>query len=160
MADYVTRKLHLDSDTSAVTFCKDSLKRWYEEIYNTGLWIESVGLVEKSVSANDQDITLSDNPTIFYYSASTITASTAARVDRVIAAKFTVTGQTDGQEIIGGDWVSWFQLDPNIWTTGRSTTPTDFISLPRDSSGYCRIQWLRLLYSVLIHALLRKCQKK
>ena len=141
LADQITTKLS-DTDSASVVTCKKFINNRYRMVWESQLWTQTLGVVSASVSANDETVTLSGDPTIFYYPTSTTTASTAPRLDFVVAAKFTETGKDEGHEISGQNWIQFFQLDPNIWnnTADRRTTPVNFTPLPKDASGNCRIK--------------------
>ena len=138
LADFVTTKLS-DTDTDSVTVCKSFINRRYQMIWDTGLWTESMGVVTQSVAAGDTSISLSDAPSItFYQSSSTPTT----KVDFPVALKFTETGKDDGLNMLNDSWMTFFQIDPNAWedVTSRRANPTNFINLPKDSSGNCRLK--------------------
>tara|TARA_R110000824_G_scaffold397520_2_gene600493 strand:- start:32 stop:628 length:597 start_codon:yes stop_codon:yes gene_type:complete len=101
-----------------------------------------MGTVSTAVTASDEVITLSDEPTVFYYPTSSTVAATAPKLDFVVAIRFTETGKDDGFEVVGASWMQFFQLDPNQWndTSQRRANPTNFVPLPPDASGYCRIK--------------------
>ena len=141
LADQVTTKLS-DTDSASVATCKKFINNRYRMLFESSLWTNSMGVVSTSVSAEDAIITLSDDPTIFYYPTSSTVASTAPKLDFIVAVKFTETGKDDGFEVVGASWMQFFQLDPNVWnnTTTRRSTPKNFTPLPPDASGYCRIK--------------------
>jgi len=141
LADQVTTKLS-DTDSASVATCKKFINNRYRMLWDSGLWTNSLGVVTKAVAAEDETLTLSGDPTIFYYPTSSTVASTAPRLEFVVAIKFTETGKEDGAEVIGSNWIQFFQLDPNIWenTSSRRANPTNFTPLPPDASGYCRIK--------------------
>ena len=141
LADQITTKLS-DTETASVTTCKKFINNRYRMLWEGGLWTNSLGVVTKAVSAEDETLTLSGDPTIFYYPTSATVASTAPRLEFVVATRFTETGKVDGLELIGSSWITFFQLDPNIWenTSTRRANPTNFVPLPPDASGYCRIK--------------------
>ena len=138
LSTYITSKLS-DTETASVTACKSYINRRYQMLWDRHLWTETLGVVSKSVVAGDTELTLSAAPSItFYHSASVPTTY----LDFPVATRFTRTGQDDGVEMTGYDWQTFFQLDPNIWSdvTSRRATPVNFINLPKDGSGYCRIK--------------------
>lgn len=141
MASFITAKLN-DTDASSVSTCKDFIKRRYELIWNSSLWLESVGAVSHAVAANDTSVTLSEDPDWFYYPTSGTVASTAARLDFPVAVRFIKTGDADGRELVNGDWWTFFQFDPNAWENDAShrATPSGFVHLPKNASGYCRFK--------------------
>ena len=141
LADQITTKMS-DTDSASVTPCKKFLNNRYRMMFDSALWTNSMGVVSTSVSAEDETITLSDNPTLFYYPTSSTVAATAPKLDFIVAVRFTETGKEDGFEVVGASWMQFFQLDPNIWnnTSQRRTNPQNFTPLPPDASGYCRIK--------------------
>jgi len=141
LASQITTTLS-DTDAASVTTCKNYINNRYRMLWEASLWTASLGVVSTSVSASDETVTLSDDPTIFYYPSSSTVASTAPRLDFVVATRFTETGKDDGIQVNGSEWVKFFQLDPNIWnsTATRRSTPTTFAPLPKDASGFCRIK--------------------
>ncbi len=141
LADQVTTKLS-DTDSDSVATCKKFINNRYRMLWESALWTTSLGVVSTSVAASSETITLSDDPSIFYYPTSSTVASTAPRLDFIVATRFTETGKADGIQSLGTDWVTFFQLDPNTWnnTSQRRATPANFTPLPKDASGYCRIK--------------------
>ena len=111
-------------------------------LFESALWTNSMGTVSTAVTAEDEVITLSDNPTVFYYPTSSTVSATAPKLDFIVAIRFTETGKEDGLELVGASWMQFFQLDPNQWndTSQRRATPTNFVPLPPDGSGNCRIK--------------------
>lgn len=138
LADFITSKLS-DTETASVTACKSYLNRRYQMIWDKYLWTETLGVSSKAVVASDTELTLSDAPSITFYQSASVPTTF---IDFPVAMRFTATGQDDGTEMIGHDWQTFFQLDPNMWNdvANRRATPTNFINLPRDGSGYCRIK--------------------
>ena len=100
LADQITTKLS-DTETASVTTCKKFINNRYRMLWEGGLWTNSLGVVTKAVSAEDETLTLSGDPTIFYYPTSATVASTAPRLEFVVATRFTETGKVDGLELIG-----------------------------------------------------------
>lgn len=141
LADQITTKLS-DKDSESVATCKKFINNRYRMIFESALWTNSMGVVSAAVSANDETVTLSDNPTVFYYPTSATVAATAPKLDFIVAARFTETGKDDGLEAIGSSWVRFFQLNPNQWnnTADRRANPVNFVPLPPDGSGNCRIK--------------------
>ena len=138
LADFVTTKLS-DTDAASVTVCKSFINRRYQMIWDKYLWTETLGVVSKAVVASDTSLTLDGAPDITFYQSASVPTTF---IDFPVATRFTPTGQDDGMEAIGYDWQTFFQLDPNVWNdvSGRRATPTGFINLPKDGSGYCRIK--------------------
>lgn len=138
LATFITSKLS-DTDSASVTACKSYINRRYQMIYDSFLWTETLGVSTKAVTAGDTAITIDGAPDITFYHSAVAPTTT---VDFPVAVKFTKTGVDDGADIINAEWVTFFQLDPNIWNdvASRRATPTNFINLPKDGSGYCRIK--------------------
>jgi len=141
LADQITTKLS-DTDAASVATCKKFLNNRYRMLFESALWTNSMGTVSTAVTAEDEVITLSDNPTVFYYPTSSTVSATAPKLDFIVAIRFTETGKDDGLELVGASWMQFFQLDPNQWndTSQRRATPTNFVPLPPDGSGNCRIK--------------------
>jgi hypothetical protein len=138
LADFVTTKLS-DTTSDSVTVCKNFINRRYQMIWDSGLWTETLGVASKAVAAEDTEITVDSVPSVTFYQSS---SAPTTFVDFPVAVKFTETGKDNGINILNGDWVTFFQLDPNSWenVTNRRANPTNFINLPKDASGYCRIK--------------------
>jgi len=141
LADQITTKLS-DTDAASVATCKKFLNNRYRMLFESALWTNSMGTVSTAVTAEDEVITLSDNPTVFYYPTSSTVSATAPKLDFIVAIRFTETGKDDGLELVGASWMQFFQLDPNQWndTSQRRAIPTNFVPLPPDGSGNCRIK--------------------
>lgn len=138
LAAFVTTK-QFATETADVTACKSFINRRYQMIYEGYLWTESLGVTSSAVSASATEVVLSDAPTITYYHSSSVPTT---YIDFPVAVRFTETGSTEGAELLGYNWMSFFQLDVNMWNTdaGRLTTPTNFINLPKNGSGYARLR--------------------
>ena len=140
LADFVTTKLS-DTTEDSVTICKDFVNRRYQMIWDSGLWTETMGVASEGVSAGDTEVSLSTAPTIFFYQTSSDT-SADRRIDFPVALKFTKSGKEDGNMLLNDSWMTFFQIDPNAWEniSTRRSTPTNFMNLPKDASGFCRIK--------------------
>lgn len=133
----------LNVSRSATFVATDTILRLalYEPFGGTlgDAYIDSVTLTSTLLTSEDNWITLSGVPnlTFFHSTAQPITA-----IDFPVAVRFTTTGQDDGVEIPGNDWVTFFQLDPNQWNniSGRTATPTNFVNLPKDANGNARVK--------------------
>lgn len=138
IATLITSKLS-DTEAASVTTCKSYINRRYQMIWDSSLWTETLGIVSQATAANETETVLSTAPSITFYQSASIPTTYA---DFVVAAKFTRTGDSAGVEIIGQDWVSFFQLDPNMWldVANRRATPTNFINLPKNGAGYARVK--------------------
>jgi len=138
LASFITAKLSDTSDDS-VSLCKDFINRRYQMIWDSGLWIESIGVASKAVAAEDETITIDSAPSITFYQSS---SAPSTKVDFPVAIKFTETGKDDGVDILNENWMTFFQIDPNAWENiaTRRANPTNFINLPKDGSGNCRIK--------------------
>lgn len=138
LASFITTKLS-DTDSASVAVCKDFINRRYQMIWDSALWTETLGVVSQATAANETETVLSTAPSITFYQSASVPTTFA---DFVVAAKFTRTGDEAGVEIIGQDWVSFFQLDPNLWldVASRRATPGNFINLPKNGAGYARVK--------------------
>lgn len=138
LADFVTSKLSA-TDAADVTACKSYLNKRYQLIWNSSLWTETLGVASSAVTASTTEVVLSDVPSITFYQS--VVAPTTF-IDFPVAVRFTETGQDDGVELPGYDWMAFFQLDPNAWNTnsGNLTTPRNFINLPKNGAGYARVR--------------------
>jgi len=138
LADFVTTKLS-DTTSDSVTVCKDFVNRRYQMIWDSGLWTETMGVSSKAVAAEDTEITIDGVPTITFYQSS---SAPTTFVDFPVAMKFTETGKEDGIGLLNDSWMTFFQIDPNAWEniSNRRANPTNFINLPQDASGFCRIK--------------------
>ena len=138
LASFITAKLSDTSDDS-VSLCKDFINRRYQMIWDSGLWIESIGVASKAVAAEDETITIDSAPSITFYQSS---SAPSTKVDFPVAIKFTKTGVDDGVNILNENWMTFFQIDPNAWEniSTRRANPTNFINLPKDGSGNCRVK--------------------
>jgi len=141
-ADFITLKLS-DTDAASITACKSFLNRRYKMIWDGAIWTETLGVLQPAVLAGDAIVTLSGVPEITFFHSASIPST---KIDFPVAVKFTVTGQDDGRELIGQEWMTFFQLDPNIWNTitSRRTTPSNFVNLPKDGSGNARVKLLNI----------------
>lgn len=138
LATFITSKLS-STDTDSVTACKSYINRRYQMIWDSALWTDTLGISTKAVTAGDQTITLDGAPSITFYQSA---VAPSTKIDFPVAVKITETGNEDGFETPNADWITFFQIDPNAWidTTSRRATPTNFINLPKDGSGYARIK--------------------
>ena len=64
LADQITTKLS-DTDSASVVTCKKFINNRYRMVWESQLWTQTLGVVSASVSANDETVTLSGDPTIF-----------------------------------------------------------------------------------------------
>lgn len=138
LAGFITTKLS-DTDAASVAACKEFINRRYDMLWDASLWTESLGISTKAVAAGDATVTVDGAPSItFFQSAS----PPSTFIDFPVAIRFTETGSDEGYDITGNDWMTFFQLDPNIWNTveSRRARPSNFINLPKDGSGYCRFK--------------------
>ena len=138
LANFVTTKLS-DTATESVSVCKDFVNRRYQMVWDSGLWTETMGVSSKAVAAEDTEIVIDGVPSITFYQSS---SAPTTFIDFPVAVKFTKTGDDDGRNILNGSWMDFFQIDPNAWEniTTRRANPTNFINLPKDSGGKCRIK--------------------
>jgi len=140
IADFVTTKLS-DTSSDSVTVCKGFVNRRYQMVWDSGLWTETMGVASEDVAAGATEIALSTAPTIFFYQTSSDT-SADRRIDFPVALKFTKDGKEDGNMLLNDSWMTFFQIDPNAWEnfSTRRSTPTNFMNLPKDADGFCRIK--------------------
>ena len=138
LSSFITTKLQ-DTDAASVTACKSFINRRYQMIWDSSLWTETLGVSEKAVAAAEETSTIDVAPSVTFFHSASVPAT---GIDFPVAVRFTVTGQTSGLDISGNDWVSFFQLDPNAWTSlaGRNTTPKGFINLPKNGAGSPRVK--------------------
>jgi len=138
LADFVTTKLS-DTSSDSVAVCKDFVNRRYQMIWDSGLWTETMGVASEDVAAGDTEVSLSTAPTITFYQSS---SAPTTFIDFPVALKFTKDGKEDGTMMLNDSWMTFFQIDPNAWEnfSTRRSTPTNFINLPKDASGFCRIK--------------------
>jgi len=138
LANFVTTKLS-DTDSDSVAVCKDFINRRYQMVWDSGLWTETMGVSSKAVEAEDTEVTLDGVPSVTFYQSS---SAPDTFVDFPVAMKFTETGQDDGVGLLNDNWMTFFQIDPNAWENiaSRRANPTNFINLPKDSDGKCRIK--------------------
>jgi len=141
IANSICGKLH-DTEAESVTACKGYIKERYQMVWDLALWTESLGVVQQAVVASTPEVTISSDPDIFYYPSSSTVASTAPGMELVVAVKYTKTGDDDGQELVGSEWVRFFALDANVWNNveSRRSSPTNFMPLPKDASGNPRVK--------------------
>lgn len=138
LSTFITSKLS-DTDTSSVAACKTYCNQAYRMAWDSALWVDTLGISTKAVSAGDTTITLDGVPSVTFYQSG---SSPSTFIDLVVASKFTRTGDDEGVEAVASDFASFFALDPNAWidTTSRRGNPANYIPLPRDASGYMRIK--------------------
>jgi len=137
LANFICTKLS-DTDAASVTACKSYINRRYQMIWDSALWTETLGIVTQPTLAAETETVLSTAPSITFYQSASAPTTFA---DFAVAAKFTRTGNDDGYEMIGQDWISFFQIDPNMWNdvANRRANPFNFINLPKNGSGYARL---------------------
>ena len=117
------------TDSATLDLAKKFCIRRYSMIWDSCLWNDTLGVISKSVIAQDEVIKLDSYVTSTY----TAFASNNVYLDVPIAVRFTVTGDTDGLELPAAEWQSFFQLDPNTWNNvdSRRATPGNFVNLSR-----------------------------
>ena len=109
------------TDSATITLANKFCIRRYSMIWDSCLWNDTLGVISTSVTNGTELVTLEQ----------TVTATSASGsgynmfLDFPVAARFTITGETDGIEIPAAEWVSFFQLDPNTWNNvdSRKSTP-------------------------------------
>lgn len=138
LSSFVTSKLS-STEAADVAACQSYINRRYQMIYEGYLWTETLGVASTAVAASATEVVLSGAPSItFFHSA----VAPVTFIDFPVATRFTETGQTDGVELPGYDWMSFFQIDANAWNTdaGALATPRNFINLPKSGGGFARLR--------------------
>lgn len=79
IATLITSKLGR-TDSSSLSICKDFIKRRYQMVYDSTLWLESLATTFAHVQ--DRDVTISTAPEVYYAGGS------AAKIDRVLAVNY------------------------------------------------------------------------
>mgnify|MGYP003647390944 CR=1 FL=1 len=130
-----TKMGRTDADTLSVA--KSLLKRRYQMIYDSALWAESLATVSKAVVAGSPDVTLDQDPDVYYNPSGTVVGTSAPRLEIPISVRFIATSETDGIELVPSDWWTFFQIDPNILTNDAThrARPSKFIHLPRSNAS-------------------------
>jgi len=116
MAQFVGDKVQ-KTDTDSIALIKKFIDRRYEMIWDSALWRQSLGTTTYTVAVDTEDVTL--NSTV----------------------DFPVSARWNDMEIIPIDHQTVFQIDPTLFNDAGSVT--NFITLPRDSSGNAKIKLLR-----------------
>jgi len=127
------------TDADSVTVCKTFVNRRYQMMWDMALWTETLGVTSQAVAASDEEVAISATPSLTFYQSS---SAPVTKMEHPVAIRFTKTGDDDGIEIINEDWLTYFQIDINAWNNvdNRKTTPKNFIHLPKDGSGNCRLK--------------------
>jgi len=127
------------TDTDSVTVCKTFVNYRYRMLWDMALWTETLGVASQAVAASDEEVSISATPSLTFYQSS---SAPSTKIEHPVAIRFTKTDDDNGIEIINEDWLTYFQIDINAWNNvdNRKTTPKNFIHLPKDSSGNCRIK--------------------
>ena len=117
------------TDSATISLANKFCIRRYSMIWDSCLWNDTLGVISTSVTNGTELVTLDQTVTATYASGSGYNMF----LDFPVAARFTVTGETDGIEIPAAEWVSFFQLDPNTWNNvdSRKSTPNNFVNLSR-----------------------------
>lgn len=116
IAQFVANKMQ-KSDSATLDIIKNFVDRRYEMIWDTTLWRQTLATTTYTVAVDTEDLTL--NSTV----------------------DFPVSARWNDLEIIPMDYQAVFQVDPTLFNDSGSVT--NFIVLPRDSSGNSRIKLLR-----------------
>ena len=116
IAPFVANKMQ-KSDSATLDIIKNFVDRRYEMIWDTTLWRQTLATTTYTVAVDTEDLTL--NSTV----------------------DFPVSARWNDLEIIPMDYQAVFQIDPTLFNDSGSVT--NFIVLPRDSSGNSRIKLLR-----------------
>jgi len=117
------------TDSATITLANKFCIRRYSMIWDSCLWNDTLGVISTPVTNGTELVTLDQTVTATYASGSGYNMFLGFPV----AARFTVTGETDGIEIPAAEWVSFFQLDPNTWNNvdSRKSTPNNFVNWVR-----------------------------
>ena len=116
IAQFVADKVQ-KSDAGSLTLLKSFIDRRYEMIWNSGLWRESLGTTSYAVAKDTTDVTLNS------------------------AVQFPVAVSWNDSQIAPMDYETVFQINPELFD--EAGTPTNFITLPNDSSGNAVIKLIR-----------------
>lgn len=116
IAQFVANKMQ-KSDSATLDIIKNFVDRRYEMIWDTTLWRQTLATTTYTVAVDTEDLTL--NSTV----------------------DFPVSARWNDLEIIPMDYQAVFQVDPTLFNDSGSVT--NFLVLPRDSSGNSRIKLLR-----------------
>ena len=116
IAQFVANKMQ-KSDSATLDIIKNFVDRRYEMIWDTTLWRQTLATTTYTVAVDTEDLTL--NSTV----------------------DFPVSARWNDLEIIPMDYQAVFQVDPPLFNDSGSVT--NFLVLPRDSSGNSRIKLLR-----------------
>ncbi len=93
------------TDSATITLANKFCIRRYSMIWDSCLWNDTLGVISTSVTNGTELVTLDQTVTATYASGSGYNMF----LDFPVAARFTVTGETDGIEIPAAEWVSFFQ---------------------------------------------------
>lgn len=129
------------TDTDSKTICKSFIKRRYEMLFDSNLWLEALATSSKAVVAGTSDYSLDGAPEVFYYPNASVTAANFD-IDRILAVRFVKTGEDDGEMLHPSDWWTFFKVNPNSLTNdaNHQARPRNFIPIPADSDGNARIR--------------------
>jgi len=118
------------TDATTVALAKKFCARRYSLIWDSALWNDTLAVMNLSVNAATEVVTLFDDVDSQYTST-----GSPCLLDLVVACRFTVDGDDGGLDIPASDWQAFFQLDPGTWNNvdTRRATPTNFVNLPRAS---------------------------
>lgn len=118
------------TDATTVALAKKFCARRYSLIWDSALWNDTLAVMNLSVNAATEVVTLFDDVDGQYAST-----GSPCLLDLVVACRFTVDGDDGGIDIPASDWQAFFQLDPGTWNNvdTRRATPTNFVNLPRAS---------------------------
>jgi len=138
IADFV-KTIISDTTSDSVTVCKSFFNKRYQMIWDSGLWTETLGVASKAVAAEDTEITIDSVPSITFYQSS---SAPTTFINFPVAMRFTETGKEDGLNLLNNNWMTFFQIDPNAWENvpARRANPTNFMNLPKDADGFCRVK--------------------
>ena len=116
IAQFVADKVQ-KTDSSSIALIKKFIDRRYEMLWDSSLWRETLATTTYTVAVDTQELTLNSS------------------VDFPISARW------NDLEIIPLDYQAVFQIDATLFNDAGAVT--NFVILPRDSSGNAKIKLLR-----------------
>lgn len=158
IASFVTTKLSL-TDSDSVAACKEFINARYRMIWDSCLWRDSIGISSTTVVAGTTQV-IFENPSDYLLFQDNQGAQ--FYIETPVAIKL-VDSSNNHTDLIGADWVSFFQIDPSSFDTSTAfrAQPRNFIVLPTyqgfacvrmvptpdvDSTAYClgKVKWQEL----------------
>ena len=71
LATFICTKLS-DTDADSVAVCKSFINRRYQMIWDSALWTETLGVIEKPVAQGDTEVALDTAPTITFFQSASV----------------------------------------------------------------------------------------